>query len=312
MEPMSSILDKISGGSRSAGRPPTAVEVAPEGVLAAAVPAAGPPVFAYAALRPGALVPGIEEPNLRSPDAVAAAIRVALDQVGSRSRAVTLVLPDTVVRVFVLDFDTLPAKQAEAIPVLRFRLRKTVPFDVERAGLNYQILSRTETEVRVLAAVVPGPVLAEYEDAVRAAGYEAGAVLPATLAALETMDTMEAAMAAQLNGHTLTTTITAGEDLLLYRTLDLPENAAQRVAEIQRGIAVAAAYFEDRLHARPQKLYYAGYARRDQFARWLDDPEMEVVDLVPRPESGLATSLGEFSIAGVAGALALHVQAVVP
>jgi hypothetical protein len=42
------------------------------------------------------------------------------------------------------------------------------------------------------------------------------------------------------------------------------------------------------------------------FARWLDDPELTVVDLAPRPETGAVTALGQASIAGVAGALALH------
>ena len=116
---------------------------------------------------------------------MANAIRAALGQVSPRTRAVTLVLPDTVVRVFVLDFDSLPAKAAEAISVLRFRLRKMVPFEVEHAGLSYQVLVENKTECKVLAAVIPGPVLAEYEAAVRAAGYEPGAVLPSSLAALE-------------------------------------------------------------------------------------------------------------------------------
>jgi type IV pilus assembly protein PilM len=93
-----------------------------------------PPVYAFEPLPAGALVPGIGEQNLRAPEVVANAIRAALGQVSPRTRAVTLVLPDTVVRVFVLDFDSLPAKAAEAIPVLRFRLRKMVPFEVEHAG----------------------------------------------------------------------------------------------------------------------------------------------------------------------------------
>ena len=49
-------------------------------------------------------------------DAVAGAIRSALGQVSPRTRSVTLVLPDTVVRVFMLDFDSLPAKTDEALP----------------------------------------------------------------------------------------------------------------------------------------------------------------------------------------------------
>jgi hypothetical protein len=154
------------------------------------------------------------------------AIRAALGQVSPRTRAVTLVLPDTVVRVFVLDFDSLPGKAAEAFSVLRFRLRKMVPFDVEHAGLSYQVLTESKTECKVLAAVMPGPILAEYEAAVRAAGYEPGAVLPSSLAALAGLDSMEAVLAANLSGMALTTTITNGHDLLLYRTLDLPESPA--------------------------------------------------------------------------------------
>ena len=95
-----------------------------------------------------------------------------------------MVLPDTAVRVFVLDFEALPAKPIEALPVLRFRLRKMVPFDVEHAGVSYQILVEKKGELKVLAAVIPGLILQEYEAAVRAAGYEPGAVLPSSLAAL--------------------------------------------------------------------------------------------------------------------------------
>ena len=55
----------------------------------------------------------------------------------------------------------------------------------------------------------------------------------------------------------LTTAITNGQDLLLHRTLDLPEDRP-RLSEIQRSIAVAAAYFEDKLGAARAHLHYAG------------------------------------------------------
>ncbi len=305
---MNSILSKAKIVSKPGGRPPAAVELAPDGVLAAALP--GPdqaPVYAFQPLPPGALIPSISEANLRTPDVVAAAIRYALGEVSPRTRAVTLVLPDTVVRVFVLDFDSLPGKAAEAYPVLRFRLRKMIPFDVEHAGLSYQILTETKSECKVLAAVLPGPVLAEYEAAVRAAGYEPGAVLSSSLAALEAGDaarSMEAVLGANLSGMALTTFIINGQDLLLYRTLDLPEDAGLHLQEVQRGIAVASAYFEDRLGARPSRLHYAGIGGAQEFARWIGDSELSVVDLTPRPETGATTALGRTSIAGLTGALA--------
>lgn len=335
---MSSIWSAGKLGSQTGGRPPAAVEVSPEGVLAAVRRggALGSGLHGsghrsgyssgngsgarldcgFSALPAGAVVPGIETPNLRAPEKVANAIRDALGQVSPHSRAVTLVLPDTVVRVFVLDFDSLPPKAADALPVLRFRLRKMVPFDVEHAGVSYQVLSESKDECRVLAAILPGAVLAEYEGAVRAAGFEPGAVLPSSLAALEAVDSLEAILAANLSAQSLTTTIAAGEDLLLYRTLDLPNDADERIVEIQRGIAVAAAYFEDKLHVRPTRLYYAGNRTASEVAGWIDDPELAVVDLVARseqgsgegseggPENGTEIASGAGSLAGVAGALA--------
>ena len=319
---MASIFDKVSARVKAptrpqpGGRPPAAVEIAPEGVLAAARPATKrgaaepgePYVYAYVPLPAGALVPGIEEPNLRAPEAVTAAIRSALGEVSPRTRAVTLILPDTLVRVFVLDFDSLPAKPAEAIPVVRFRLRKMVPFEVEHAGVSYQVLFENKTECKVLAAVMPGPILAEYEAAVRAAGYEPGAVLPSSLAALDAVDSMGAVLAVNLSTLALTTTISNGQDLLLYRTLDLPEDPCLRAQEIQRSIAVAAAYYEDKLGARPRQLRYAGIVRAEEFAADLSKspggPDLTVVEWAPHPESGATTALPQTSFAGVAGALA--------
>jgi type IV pilus assembly protein PilM len=305
------MISKTKFVSQSGARPPAAVELTPQGVLADA--SAGPGqqhVYAFEPLPAGAVVPSLGEQNLHASQVVANAIRASLGQVSPRTRAVTLVLPDTVARVFVLDFDSLPSKAVEAIPVLRFRLRKVVPFDVEHAGLSYQVLVENKNECKVLAAVMPGPVLSEYEAVVREAGYEPGAVLPSSLAALGGIDTDDPVLAANLGARVLTTTITHGQDLLLYRTLDLPEDADQRRQEAQRGIAVAAAYFEDKLGFRPSRLYYAGVgaggnSAADDFARWIAAPHLTIVDLAPRPETGAATPLGNLlTLAGVAGALA--------
>ena len=50
-------------------------------------------------------------------------------------------VPDSTVRVLLLDFDSLPSKAAEALPVVRFRLKKLLPFDADDAAVSYQIMS---------------------------------------------------------------------------------------------------------------------------------------------------------------------------
>src|ERR1700752_5492738 len=87
--------NKMKSGSQPGGRPLAAVELAPEGALAAAIPAPGQSAeFAFAGLPAGALVPGIAESNLRNARALTEALRTALEEVSPRSRHVTLVVPD--------------------------------------------------------------------------------------------------------------------------------------------------------------------------------------------------------------------------
>ena len=300
-----SILSRSKSATHYAGRPPAAIELTSEGVLAAALPGKhDEPVYAYEPLRPGILIPGISELNMTSSEAVSLAIRNALAAVSPRSRFVTVVIPDTAVRVFVLDFDSIPARSSEAIPVLRFRLRKMVPFDVEHAGLSYQILSESKTEARVLVAILPSNILEEYETAVRAAGYDPGSVMPSALAALATIDSSEPMLTACLSKVAITTSITRGDDLLLYRTIDLPEDPQQRLLEVQRSVAVAAAYYEDKVSVLPKELYFAGNGTAAEFERWFGTSELKIIDLASRPSTGVATSLSNMSTAGLTGALA--------
>lgn len=300
-----SILSKFKFDSRYAGRPPAVVEIAPRGVLAASLPLLGQtPTYAFQALLAGTVVPGIEEPNLRPPETVTAAVQSTMEKVSSNSRAVTIVLPDATTRVFMLDFDDLPENVDDAVAILRFRLRKVVPFDVENTRISYQMLPPQGTRCRVLAAVIPGPVHAEYEAAVHAAGYEPGAMLPAGLAALAALNSSDPVLSATLSEMSLTTSIISGNDILLYRTHVLSSEPAERASEVRRDIAVAVAYFEDKLMTRPQCLHYAGIGTAEEFAFSMPEPELPVVDLAPWPQVADGVLPEDTNIAGVTGALA--------
>lgn len=301
---------KLKFNSTSAARPQTAVELSPEGVLAAASQLGGaPPMHAFVPLPAGALTPGIEATNIVAFDAVVAALRQALELVEPRSQEVSLIVPDSAVRNFVLDFDSLPQKRSDAVPVIRFRLRKMLPFDSELAAISYQVLEQSEpvpsgAPIKALVTVIPGPILAEYEAAVHAADYEAGAVLPSGLAALAALTRPEASLAANLSSNALTTSITLGNDLLLYRTVELPLDDANRTAEVRRSVAVAAAYFEDRLGMRPRQIYYSGPVSASDFARAVGNAELNLVAIVPPPATENALAAAPISLAAVAGALA--------
>jgi type IV pilus assembly protein PilM len=157
---------------------------------------------------------------------VTAALRKALDGVAGsgreRIRDVTVIVPDAAVRVLFVDFDQLPSKAAEALPVVRFRLKKLLPFDADEAMVSYQVMTTGKDSVKLLAVAMPKAVLEEYESAVLAAGYLPGAVLPSTLAALAGLDEAEAPVLVVNAGlGTVTTAIVQGGVLTLHRSVDM-------------------------------------------------------------------------------------------
>ena len=219
-------------------RPRLACEVRAEGVVAARAEDAFAVLSAIARvpLEDKVVVPrlhsveGLEAsvaPSILGGDAsgraaVVAALRKALEAVALRSREVTLVVPDAAVRVLLLDFDELPAKPFEALPIVRFRLKKLLPFDADDAAVSYQVMATSKGSVQVLAVAMPRELLAEYESVVREAGFEPGAVIPSTLAALAGLPEQEApALVVNAGREGVTTAIVKAGVLLLHRTVDL-------------------------------------------------------------------------------------------
>ena len=284
-------------------RPRLACDLTPDGIVAARLADALQTATAFAPLFPGAILPGLKTPNIID-KAVVAALKRALDAVEARDKRLTVVVPDAAARVLLLDFDSLPTKLAEALPVVRFRLRKLVPFEVDDAAITYQVIHQTTDEIRALVTVMPHAVLAEYEEAVRLAGYEPGVVLPSTLASLAGLVQSEPALLVNLNGNSVTTAITRGDELLLHRSIELPADQALRDDELRHAVSVSIAYFEDTLASIPDAVFYAGPGGAPELTRILELEQFRVRDLVSAASSGNGNTVPKGLMAGVTGALA--------
>ncbi|HEX4022530.1 MAG TPA: hypothetical protein VHX63_15395 [Acidobacteriaceae bacterium] len=253
-------------------RPRLACEIAPEAVFAAQSDGQESPLQAAfcVPLQQDALAPGWKSPVLSARDAIRAALERALEGIVGRSKQLTLIVPDACVRVLVLDFDALPNKPQEAQPLIRFRLRKMLPFDAETAAVSYQVL-KTNREVekvgslRVMVAATSAEVRAEFEVLIREAGFEPGVLLPSTLAALAAVPETGAHLVVHTGQRSVTTAISQSGDLLLYRTV---ERAAQPAGgdntdgfedDLVQAILVATAFYEDSLGSVPEQIWVAGH-----------------------------------------------------
>ena len=275
--------------------------------------------MSFVPLADGVVRPGLVEANFTDPAVVVAALEKALGEIAPREKNLTLVVPDAAVRVLMLEFDTLPAKAQEALPIVRFRLRKLMPFEVDDAAVSYQVMRQGQGEhgqTHALVTVMPAAVRAEYEAAVRAAEYEPGVMLPSTLAVVAALTTSDAALVVNRNGLSLTTAIAAGDQLLLHRTQELPVDDRQQQEELVQSVSVARAYFEDMLHTLPDVVYYVGPGGAQELARVFEDSAgdeaedgLRVRDLVTASATGTTGPMGASGAprglaAGVTGALA--------
>ena len=293
------LLPKASGT-----RPRVACEITAQGVVAGQSAVAGAPLaeVASAELTAGAVAPSLKPGNVVDRVAVTAAIARALEGIGlranSRNADITLIVPDAAMRVLLLDFDALSSKLTEALPIVRFRLKKLLPFDADDAMVSFQIMSNSKSGVRVLAVAIPRDVLSEYESVVREAGFEPGCVLPSTLAALAGVEDESASLLVNANSLGVTTAIVRNGILLLHRSVDMQEHTDGVPAnvppammdatiseppsteaapdlhiplseEIAQAVNVAAAYFEDTLSEPPHQLLSAGPLGAEQLANIL-------------------------------------------
>lgn len=288
-----------------AGRPLVACEITGEHVYAvrAAENSGGVEVLQARTLTTG-LTPNLVNPNVVDAASVRSVLADALAAVGARAKEIALVVPDAAVRVVLLDFDTLPERKAEADAVVRFRLKKALPFDVDRAAISYDAQSNGTT-LKVIVAVMMSSVLAEYEGLVRDAGYMPGLVLPSTLAALGNISGDAPAMVVKVAEGSTTMAILNQGRLLLYRTLDHGESAVAP-DDLAADIYPSAIFFQDMYGVPIEKIYLSGVDAHDAVAERLSEEVSAPVDELVSPAfAGLNPgNLPKNMLAGVLGALA--------
>jgi type IV pilus assembly protein PilM len=111
------------------------------------------------------------------------------------------------------------------------------------------------------------------------------------------------------NSACITTAITKQNEVLLHRTLELPEHAGNDIPDIQQAVSVAIAYFEDSLNVPLESLFYVGPGGAAAFDTILNQPDsgashVRIRDLVEPPGTGIVSPVPIGILAGVTGALA--------
>jgi type IV pilus assembly protein PilM len=298
----------MTGSTQKSVRPRLACEVTRDRVIAARASDKLPRIelFTSRQLPEGAVNPGLNGPNVVDAAALRTAISGALQAVGGGSKDVIVIVPDASIRTLLLDFDALPAKPEEVEPVIRFRLKKSLPFDVDDAVVSYEI-TRGNGNVRVVAAVSPRSIIEEYEAAFRAEGYLPGVVLSSSIAALGIIDGQRPTLVLKVDANNITITAAEKQELRLIRTLDNPRGPDVTASELAEGVLPSIVFFEDTFAARIEQIYVGGVAQLAEVGPLLHEHTgAQVQELAPNLTSEQNLS-GEMippaMMAGLVGAL---------
>jgi type IV pilus assembly protein PilM len=296
----------MSSGSNTI-KPKLACEIAADRVLVGRLAEDGRSLEASAAqeLAPGTVVPDLVENNLRQRAAVTEALQETLRSVASRSHDVIAIVPDAAVRVVLLEFDTLPSDAEEAASVVRFRMKKSLPFDVDKARVSYHA-QKANDGVRVVAAVALASVVEDYEAAFRDAGFSPGVVLPSMLAALGAAEGQRPTLVVKVDARTTSIAILNADQLQLFRTLENTRGVTVTGDQLAEDVYPSVVFFQDTYHLNIEKIFVSGISDTGSAAPALRaQTGAEVQELVSTSQLGVSSggNVPRWRMAGVVGAL---------
>jgi type IV pilus assembly protein PilM len=215
----------------------------------------------FRAFEPGTLEVSPSVDNILRPEVFSSMIGQIAPLNGSKKRAAAaVILPDFAARVTVLDFDSFPTVPAEQLPLVKFRIKKTIPFDIESAAVSYFVQPSADKpgskKVEVLAVTMAFDIVARYEALFRAAGFHPGEVTTSSLAALNLYKGDGVAVMAKLCGKILTVTVLSGGTIKLFRCVTLEGSGDDEILAI---LHPTFAYVEDELASPVRKLILCGF-----------------------------------------------------
>ncbi len=221
--------------------------------------------------REKALTPSPSVANITRPDLFQAALPKMGNGSNQRKPRAAMAIPDYATRMAVLDFEEFPSDEEQRLALVRFRLRKSVPFPIDEAQVScsVQVQDSAQKRIEVLAAAVARPVLSEYEDLLQRAGFHVGLVLPSSLAALALCAGQADGLTllAKLCGEVMSVVLLEGRRIRLVRCLDLSSEEGQEndaAATVTTMLQQTAAYAEDELGHQVHRLLLCGFGQDSQ------------------------------------------------
>ncbi len=127
--------------------------------------------YYVAAFPPETLKLSLREENVINPASFVSKIRESYLKFLVGTNKISVSLPDAIGRVVLLDLETRFKTRDEGVDMVRWKLKKHFPIDINEMHLDYQVLQERDSgEISTLVSLVSRQVLNQYEDLLLEAG----------------------------------------------------------------------------------------------------------------------------------------------
>jgi Tfp pilus assembly PilM family ATPase len=210
----------------------------------------------------GTLTPGLSEANFSAPAEASARLGRALDALPNRRKLnrISIVLADVCARVILLDLQAVPHSGRQAEQMIRWQVRKRVPFKLDEARMAIQRFPLAAGGERVAVVLGLERILGQYEQVVSALGLKPGLLDLATLN-MANLCVLERENQAAADAGDVAILNVADEEFsifilrdgipLFYRSRPLLHDLARQprecLGDVRRELITSSAYYRDRL-----------------------------------------------------------------
>ncbi len=252
--------------------------------------------LAEEALPPGTIAEGPLGSPLPDPAAFHALVAAWIKKLPQPPKDATLLLPDDWLRLNFTEVTELPTKAAARDEILRWKLKRLVPFRVEDlrvSAVELAALPVQEEPLRLLLGFGIERLLSEIEGAFRAAGIRIGFVTNLTLATLaglrHTLGPGELVACIRVDHDAYTVSFVRDGEPVLYRFKAIAELPRfDRATTIRRDLRLTRSFVRDHIPdaALSRVLLIAPAEEQEAWHGWLSDeleiePELLTVDRLP-------------------------------
>lgn len=254
--------------------------------------------FAVENIPQGLVEPSLTEPIARSVEELGKIIKATLIKAGAGTNRISLAIPDACARVAIHPFETLPSKREEKTELLKWKLKKTIPYDVDDSQLSF-VEQKTEAgKTYVITANIHKEVLAQLEAVFESLGIHVGFVTLSTLAAYELLarqrqdEIRKSVLFMRVRSSNISSLIIQQEAVVFYRHTDYNFESPMDLmvnwsADPYEEIHPCLMYYQDKLGAAGVDQVYLSFPR--------DFSEAELSSLAERTQA----SVSNFDASGI-------------